>query len=575
MKTSIDILFTGGKVFNPFLKQFMPFDVAVTEGKILYAGPSLPDAFTAKEIRDITGKYLIPGLVDSHMHIQSSMMIPRTFSDAVIPHGVTTVISEPHEIANVFGLAGVEASLADAEGCDLDIRLAMPSSVPSTREDLETTGAVIDIPDIDAMMKLPRTVCLGEVMNVHDVIYDKDCKSNRIIRYVMDHEPLWPIEGHCPRVTGLELATFIYRGVTSDHTEQAMESMKQRLMNGVFVQLQGKSLHWDLLTYIDEAGLEDRLAFVTDDTMPDVLWRKGHLDQILRKAMELGFPPEKAIYCATWTPSQRMRLFDRGAILPGRIADLVVLEDLKTFSVESVYKEGRLVFPAADKKAERPLPYPDEYYHSVHVKPVTEDAFRVPAPIQEGTVTCRVAFMKDGTTMTTEGTADFPVRGGYIQWEETPYALACVMERHGKGGGKGFLFTGGIMMKEGAAATTYAHDSHNLLVLGQNGADMARAANDVIEKQGGMSVVKDGAVTGSVRLPVAGILSDQPVSVLGAEVESVKEALTAIGYTHSNLIMSMTTLALPVSPALKVTDKGVVDVKQMKLVPLVVEAREK
>ncbi len=571
MNKKVDLLLVGGHIFNVYLKQFIPASIAITGEKISYVGNDLAGV-TAKETRDISGKYVIPGLVDSHMHIQSSMMAPKPFSDAVLPHGVTTVISEPHEIANVFGLRGIEESMKAAASCQLDIRLAMPSSVPSTRPELETTGGEIGVPEIETMLTWPKTICLGEVMNMHDVIYEPHCKVNQIIDTMHEKAPAMPIEGHCPRIVGWELAAAIARGVTSDHTEQQMESMRQRLSNGVFVQLQKKSLAPDLLAYINEHHLEDRMAFVTDDTMPDALLRDGHLDQILRLAIGMGFPVEKAIYCATYTPSQRMRLFDRGALDPGKIADLVILDDLKTFAIDSVYKDGQPIKKAQETKASRA--YPADFYTSVHLSPLSADDFHIPAPIENGTVTCPVALVQEHSTMTIPSEAELPVKNGYIDWESSPYALAAVFDRHSESGRKGYMLVGGNCMTRGAAASTYAHDHHNLLVLGQNAADMAAAANDVIGKQGGMSVADHGQITGAIRLPVAGILSEEPIEILGQEAASFKSALMALGYHQDNPIMSMTTLGLPVSPAMKVTDRGIIDVKTMSIIPFVKEMKK-
>ena len=563
----IDLLLTDAQVYNVYLKKFVPGIVAIKGDRIFYAGPAFTEQLHAKTRKSLQGKYVIPGLIDSHMHIQSSMMVPTTFSDAVLPHGVTTVISEPHEIANVFGIEGIRHSMKAAKTCALDIFLAMPSSVPSTSPLLETTGGEIGIPELQEMMTWKDTLCLGEVMNVHDVIYKPESKINQLVDYVKKERPWWPIEGHCPKVVGEELATFLYRGITSDHTEQHIPSMKERLLEGMFIQLQKKSLSPNILSYIHENHLEDRMAFVTDDTMPHTLLQEGHLDQVLRIAISMGYPVEKAIYNATYTPACRMRLFDRGALDPGKLADLVILKDLSHFTIEEVYKKGKPV------KAEKTpsYSYPKEFYQSVHVSPLSSHDFKIKAPIEEGTVLCQGATIQKHSTMTLPGTFQLPVHQGYIDWTHSPYGLAAVIERHGKNHHKGFLFVDGHLMKEGAAASTYAHDHHNLLVLGQNPKDMAESANAVIAMQGGMATAKDGHVTSKVPLPIGGILSEAPISVLGKQILSFVEEMKSMGYDHDNIIMSMTTLGLPVSPAIKLTDQGIVDVKRQQLIPLVIE----
>ena len=563
----IDLLFTDALLYNVYLTQFLPGVLAVKDGRIVYAGRELPDAFEQQKTISIPGKYIIPGLIDSHMHIQSSMMVPQTFSDAVLPHGVTTVISEPHEIANVFGLEGIKESMKAAKDCLLDIFLAMPSSVPSTRPSMETTGGEIGIPEIKEMMTWPETICLGEVMNVHDVIYEEHSKINQLVAYVKEHRPQWPIEGHCPRVVDLELATFLSKGITSDHTEQQPQSMRQRLLNGMFIQLQKKSLSRDILDMINRNHLEDRMAFVTDDTMANTLLHKGHLDEILRFAIAMGYPADKAIYNATYTPACRMRLFDRGALDPGKLADFIILDDVETFKIKAVYKKGKLVSGAKSPR----YSYPSHFYNSVHITPVCSTDFEIYVPKDKGTILCQAAKIQSHSTMTLSEQIEIPVIHGQLDWSHSPYGLACVIERHGKDHSKGYLFLDGPIMKQGAIATTYAHDHHNLLVLGQNPEDMAVAANEVISHQGGICVVAQGKIQAFVPLPVAGILSEEPIDVLGNQVQNLVTALQKLGYTHDNPIMSITTLGLPVSPAIKLTNKGIVDVKEQKLIPLITQ----
>lgn len=402
----IDLLLKGGQFFNAFLKRFVEGDIAVKNGKIFFTGPAGKLPLEAESVVDIRGMTVVPGLIDSHMHIQSSMMIPRFFSQAVIPRGVTTVISEPHEIANVFGLKGIQAAAADISNGDLDIFIAIPSCVPSTSEALETTGGVIGVPEVDAMMEMGHVVCLGEVMNYVDVIKNPQGRTGQIIQRVKEKRPWWPIEGHCPHITGLDLAAFVYAGVDSDHTEQALDTMKERLVQ--------------------------------------------------------------------------------------------------------------------------------EY-----------------------------------STATVPARAEMPVHGGFIDWESSEFCLAAVIERHGRNGGRGFLFVGGTVMKEGAAATTYAHDHHNLLVIGKNKNDMMEAARLVCRMNGGYSVFSNGRCLGKAALPVAGILSDQPVEIIGAAVEGVRKGLELTGYRHMNPIMSVSTLGLPVSPSVKITDKGIIDVRTQTVVPLI------
>ena len=570
----IDVLLTNGTIYNSYLKKFIPGNIAVSGDRFAYVGmDELP--LTPRRTVDLAGQYVIPGLIDCHMHIESTMCAPRTFMNGAMRSGVTTLIAEPHEIANVFGLAGIRALIQSAQDGPCDVRIAIPSSVPSTNDALETAGAAIENDDVEALMHMDQVICLGEVMNCREVIADEHSKTNRLIRQIQCGRPDFSIEGHCPRFVGWELAELLYRGIRSDHTDQTLDGLAQRAANGMFIQLQEKTLKKEFLDYLMEHRLSGRFALVTDDTMPDDFMRRGQLDHLVRRSMALGLPPEEAIYAATYAPAQHMGLREKGAIAPGRIADFAVLSDLRAFAVAQVWRAGRQVYVrgAEQEEAPRDTSFPPHFYRSVHLTPRTAEDFALRAPIAEGTVICRILEVQEHTTFVREGRAELVVHGGVIDWENSPYSLACVFERHGKHGGCGMALVGGAAFTHGAAATTYAHDSHNLLVLGQTAADMTAAANAVIEMQGGIAVARDSSVTACAPLPIAGILSDRPLPVLAAEIADVRHALTENGYRHDNAIMSFATLALPVSPDVKLTDKGIVDVRRGKIVSLIVELR--
>ena len=571
---NIDVLLTNGQVYNSYLKKFVAGNIAVSGDRFSYVGT---DALPIEPQRtiDLAGQYVIPGLIDCHMHIESAMCAPRTFMNGAARNGVTTLIAEPHEIANVFGLAGIRALMQTTQNGPCDVRIAIPSSVPSTNAALETAGAAIENDDVEALMHMEQVICLGEVMDCRSVLADAHSKTNRLIRQTQHGRPDFSIEGHCPRFVGWELAQLLYRGIRSDHTDQSMEGLAARAANGMFIQLQEKTLKKEFLDYLMENGLSGRFALVTDDTMPDDFMRRGQLNHLVQRSIELGLAPEEAIYAATYAPAQHMGLRDKGAIAPGRIADFVVLSDLRSFAIESVWRAGAQVFArgTAWEEPERDTSFPAHFYHSVHLSPRTAEDFVLRAPIREGTALCRILAVQEHTTFVAEERAELPVRSGVIDWESSPYSLACVFERHGKNGGCGMALVGGTALTCGAAATTYAHDSHNLLVLGQTAADMQAAANTVIEAQGGFAAVRDGSVQAFAPLPIAGILSDRPLPVLGEQIAGVRRALTDCGYRHDNVIMSLSTLSLPVSPYFKLTDKGIIDVKKGAVAPLILEVR--
>ena len=571
---NIDVLLTNGQVYNSYLKKFVAGNIAVSGDRFSYVGTdALPIA--PQRTIDLAGQYVIPGLIDCHMHIESTMCAPRTFMNGAARNGVTTLIAEPHEIANVFGLAGIRALMQTTQNGPCDVRIAIPSSVPSTNAALETAGAAIENDDVEALMHMEQVICLGEVMDCRSVLADAHSKTNRLIRQIQHGRPDFSIEGHCPRFVGWELAQLLYRGIRSDHTDQSMEGLAARAANGMFIQLQEKTLKKEFLDYLMENRLSGRFALVTDDTMPDDFVRRGQLNHLVQRSIELGLAPEEAIYAATYAPAQHMGLRDKGAIAPGRIADFVVLSDLRAFAIESVWRAGAQVFARGTtwEEPERDTSFPAHFYHSVHLSPRTAEDFVLRAPIREGTALCRILAVQEHTTFVAEERAELPVRGGVIDWESSPYSLACVFERHGKNGGCGMALVGGTALTRGAAATTYAHDSHNLLVLGQTAADMQTAANTVIEAQGGFVAVRDGSVQAFAPLPIAGILSDRPLPVLGEQIAGVRRALTDCGYRHDNVIMSLSTLSLPVSPYFKLTDKGIIDVKKGAVAPLILEVR--
>lgn len=565
----VDLLLTNVRPYNSYCKQFLEADIAIVNGRFLYIGSTDIAQLQPAEVVDGQGAYVIPGLIDIHMHIESSMAAPLPFARELIKNGVTTIVAEPHEIANVFGIEGIRAMLAAGKDAPIDILFGVPSSVPSTNPELETSGATIELADLAELLQEDRVVCLGEVMNYVDVVYKPEAKINRLIEYTQKTKPHLPIEGHCPRLLGLELARFIYGGVDSDHTQQTLAGMKERLLNGMFVEIQEKSLQPDIIGFLTEQQMDEHFAFVTDDVMADSLITQGHLNHIVKQALRLGMKPEQAIYAATFTPARRMGLKDRGSIAPGKQADFVLLDNLADFSIVSTYKNGKAVFhrdsPVTDP-AQAGL-FPAHFYHSVKLSPLDIDSFRLPVDSAQP-VACRVMTVSTGTTFTQAATAEVAVNNGELDWENSPYCLVGIFERHGKNGNTGWGLAGGDVITAGAIATTYAHDHHNLLVIGRNKHDMLLAANSVIATQGGYCAVQDGTVLAQVDLPVAGILSEAPMAELGRQVQALKGAMRQLGYRHNNPIMSLSTLSLPVSPALKITDKGLINVNEQKLVPL-------
>ncbi|MDQ7851090.1 MAG: adenine deaminase C-terminal domain-containing protein, partial [Armatimonadota bacterium] len=554
-----DLLLTNVQLVNTLTGEVYPAQVAVAAGVVAAVlGPG--DATVpAVEVVDGKGRYAAPGLVDSHLHIESSMVLPPAFAAAVVPRGVLTVIADPHEIANVMGSAGIELMAEASRGLPLDVFLQAPSCVPATA--LETAGAELGPDAVGALLAREEMLALGEVMDFHAVLAQEG-RVVEVLREALDRGAV--VEGHAPGLSGRDLAAYVAAGVTSDHTLVTPEMAVERLRSGVTLQLQMKSLTPETIRAAAMRARSLNLCLVTDDVMPDDLAAAGHLDQVLRVAVARGLEPVEAIRAATLAPAQRMGLEDRGAIAPGRLAHLVLTPSLEEFRAEVVFHAGRLV--AAGGELTVPLPGyspPAVARQTVRIPPPPPEAFRVPA--RGSAVTVRVMEMHPHSTYTAVETARLAVRSGVIDWESSDLCLAAVFERHGRSGTVGYGFVRGAV-RQGAVAMTWAHDSHNLLVVGRSAAEMAVAARWVVEAGGGMAAVREAEVLGAVRLPIAGIVSDRSVSEVAAELGQYRRALEALGFVHASPIMALGVLTLAVSPALKLTDRGLVDVQAGRIV---------
>ncbi len=582
----VDTLFINAQIYNVFLKQWSTTNVAVLKGKILYVGDTEKLNIPAKTTIDCKNKPLIPGLIDIHLHIESSLCTPATFAAAVLPHGVTTVVSEPHEIANVFGLPGVEEMIRVSDGAAVDIFYGVPSSVPSTNKKLETSGGTIDLKELGELVnKYPAIICLGEVMNYRSLIGDfpkiaageKDCKTLKLIDYVQKQAPLAAIEGHCPSVRDLELAKLLYLGIDSDHCLQDIEGMRQRFANGMFVELQEKSVTPEIVAYLQSHNTEGLYSFVTDDVPPDILQDKGHLDYVVRKALKHGLSLEKAIIATSLAPAKRIGFRDRGIIAPGKIADLVLLEDFSPeFKIHSVYKGGVLF--TSETSCRTAHSFDPKFLDSFNlpVTSVSDAIYILQVDLKlanKSTVKCRIMRKNSMNTYTESVIRSLPVFKGTINWSN-PVAdvnLVIVIDRYTGEAHTAHGFIDGVRLHNGAFCSSHAHDHHNILLVGDNITDMKEALSWTIEQKGGMCTVSRGEILASVPLPVGGILSEAPMEELSKNVRSVQQTLRSLGIDHLNPIMSMCTLTLPVSPELKITDKGLIDVRKSKVVSLFAE----
>ena len=569
-----DFILKNVMVYQTFRQCFEKRDVAVAGEKFYCVSP----AISYPGVREIDGKgrYMLPGLVDIHMHIESSMTYPGEFSRITLPYGVTTVVADAHEMANVFGMDGIRAFMA--QKTKQDIFWAIPSSVPATNERLETAGASLGVKEISEMASLDGVLCLGEIMNYKDLSAEGESRTRDLINVCRNAGKNLRIEGHCPGLTGADLNRFIYEGVDADHTQQTPQSVMEKTELGMFLELQFKSLTPEVVKTVCDNELYENVALVTDDTMADKLLT-GHLNKIIETAVRAGMPMEKAIYCATWTPSRRMHLDDRGMIAPGKIADFMLLDSLVV-----VYKKGECVYCRADevcgaakgRKAQEACAvaaacsFPASFYHTINCRPAEISDFVLKAEDPDAKW-AEVNVMKIGTfgTATTPVKRRVEVKDGVLDWKSAGLSLAVVFERYGKNGNVGYGLVEGALTKPGAVATTWSHDSHNLFVLGTDENDMKLAQRRVLELQGAYVVFAGGKFLAEARLTIGGIVSDQPIEVLGQELKEVRAAMEGLGYVNNNVIMSMSTLCLPVSPKLKLTDHGLLTVPGQEHVPLV------
>ena len=550
-----DLVIEGAHVFSVFTREWLEVDVAVAGGRIAGLG-----SFDGGERVDGRDRCLVPGFLDAHVHIESSKLTPAEFARCVVPHGTTAVVTDPHEVANVLGREGVEWMLEASEGLPLDVFVMAPSCVPAS--EFESPMCPLEPADMEAILRHPRALGVAEMMNFPGVIAGAPDVLARL--ELSDH-----VDGHAPGVMGRGLDAYIAAGIRSDHEATTSEEALEKRRRGMWVLLReasnARNLR-DLLPLVGQYGPE-HCAFCTDDREPDFLYRLGHIDQMCRVAVEEGCSPEAALLMATLHPARCHGLIDRGAIAPGLRADLVLLDDLEDFRVARVYKDGRLV--AADGRAEpfeRP-PIPERVRSTMRAAPMAADAFAIPAAAR-----VRVIETIPGQLIThareEEPTLD---DGRVVPDPARDLAKIAVIERHHATGRVGLGLVRGFGLQTGAFASTVAHDAHNLVVVGVSDEDMAACAECLQEIGGGIVVARDGAVRGELALPVAGLVSDAPVEEVVERLEALQAMLAEQGVGDEAPFMTLSFLALSVIPALKITDRGLVDVDRFELVPLSVD----
>ena len=551
-----------GRVVNVFSGEVQELDVAIYDGFIVGLGP----AYQGIEEMSLNGKWIIPGLIDAHLHIESSMLLPSRLAAALLPHGTTTIVADPHEIGNVMGIEGIKFMLRESASAPLDIFFMAPSCIPAT--DLETAGARLGASELATLKNEPRILGLAEMMNFPGVLMGTPEVLEKLALF---KDKI--IDGHAPSLTGYDLQAYVAAGIRSDHEttdrKEGMEKLNSGMMLMVREGTSAKNLE-DLLPLVTPENAR-RFCFVSDDLHPLEIRQRGHMNFIIRKAIDLGLNPVRAIQMATLNPAEYFGLKHKGAVAPGFQADLVVLADLERFELDKVFKSGKLVAEGGELTA---LPRADDVsvdLRSMKVAPFTLEGFRIPHVDRRA----RIIELIPGQILTRLRFETLKSEDGWVESDiERDILKLAVVERHKATGNIGLGLVKGFGLHAGALASSVAHDSHNLIAVGVSDQEIQRSLEEVKDMGGGMAVISDDKVLARVPLEVAGLMSRRPLKELTKQWDEANKAAFSLGCTIPEPFMSLSFLALPVIPELKLTDLGLVDVEKFSLVPLFVDEDE-
>lgn len=543
-----DLVLKNAKYLNVFSNEFLCGDIAVANGLIAGVGK-----YDGKTEIDVSGKLVLPGFIDAHIHLESSMVTPAEFAKAVVAHGTTTVITDPHEITNVMGIDGVEYMIQASQNLPIDVHFMMPSCVPAT--EIDESGAELDCKDIDLYLDNKKVLGLAEMMNYVGVINGDKNVLSKIVTSQAHHKK---IDGHAPELSGNDLNAYIAAGVYSDHECSTFENALEKLRKGQFIMIrEGTAAHnLKALMPLLTQQYYSRCMFATDDKHPSDLLYGGHIDYIVKQALKNGADPIVALKTATHHAARYFLLNNKGAIASGYLADIVVVDNLEDFNVETVFKRGKLVFdgevkdfsaPTVDKKLA------EKCFDTFHLNSVTPSSFKVDGKLG-------LIGLVGGELLTRNlGTAD------KIDVENDILKIACI-ERHKGTNHIGVGYVKGYSLKSGAVATSVAHDSHNIITVGCNDDDIAVAVNAIKDSKGGIAVVENGKIKALLELPIAGLMSDEPLTTVNEKLENAKSSAYELGADKSiDPFMTLSFLSLPVIPSLRITTKGVFDAENWKM----------
>ena len=546
-----DLVLKNATYVNVFSGELDTCDIAVAEGLIVGMG-----SYEGLTEADMTGKIVCPGFIDAHIHLESSLVTPAEFARAVLPHGTTTVITDPHEITNVMGTDGIDYMLHATEGLPVDVRFMIPSCVPASP--MDESGANLDYRDVDSFFEHPRVQGLAEMMNFPGIISADSSTVAKIVASQAHHKK---IDGHAPGLKGKDLNAYIAAGVYSDHECADMEDAMAKLKLGQFIMIREGTAARNLealMPLIRSEKYFDRCMFCTDDKHPSDLLEKGHIDYICREAVRMGADPIMTVQVACLHAARYFLLNNRGAIAPGYLADFAILEDLKDFNVVTVYKKGKLVY---DNGILADFPTPEI---PAHLDKQAHDTFHLPVLTAESFANTRprgLIGMVPGQILTTDA--------GYADAVDVDADILkmAVIERHKNTRHIGIGYLKGYGLKAGAVATSVAHDSHNIICVGANDDDMAFAANRIVENHGGIVVVKDGHVLAELPLEIAGLMTDKPLKEVNDLLENAKASAYSLGVGKDiDPFMTLSFMSLPVIPTLRLTTRGVIDVNTQQYI---------
>ena len=543
-----DLVLKNAKYLNVFSNEFLCGDIAVANGLIAGVGK-----YDGKTEIDVSGKLVLPGFIDAHIHLESSMVTPAEFAKAVVAHGTTTVITDPHEITNVMGIDGVEYMIQASKNLPIDVHFMMPSCVPAT--EIDESGAELDCKDIDLYLDNKKVLGLAEMMNYVGVINGDKNVLSKIVTSQAHHKK---IDGHAPELSGNDLNAYIAAGVYSDHECSTFENALEKLRKGQFIMIrEGTAAHnLKALMPLLTQQYYSRCMFATDDKHPSDLLHGGHIDYIVKQALKNGADPIVALKTATHHAARYFLLNNKGAIASGYLADIAVVDNLEDFNVETVFKCGKLVFDGEVKDFSAPTvdeKLAEKCFDTFHLDSVTPSSFKVDGKLG-------LIGLVGGELLTRNlGTAD------KIDVENDILKIACI-ERHKGTNHIGVGYVKGYSLKSGAVATSVAHDSHNIITVGCNDDDIAVAVNAIKDSKGGIAVVENGKIKALLELPIAGLMSDEPLTTVNEKLENAKLSAYELGADKSiDPFMTLSFLSLPVIPSLRITTKGVFDAENWKM----------